>query len=69
MFTTIVVASDGSETGDRAVEAAHALARDDRSRVVLAHVNELMAGRGGIARIHPNEDQIQLKMRFFRPVS
>jgi len=63
MFTTILVASDGSETADRVVTVAQSLAKQDQSKVVVAHINELMAGRGGAHSVRPNEDLLQLHVR------
>jgi len=63
MFTTILVASDGSHNADRLVQVAQTLARESRSKVVVAHVNELMAGRGGGQPVHPNEELLQLKVK------
>jgi nucleotide-binding universal stress UspA family protein len=63
MFGTILVATDGSNTADRAVATAHSIAHESSSRVVLAHVNELMAGRGGLHPVHPNEELLQLTIR------
>jgi nucleotide-binding universal stress UspA family protein len=63
MFTTILVASDGSDTADQLVAVAQSLAQQDRSRVIVAHVNELMVGRGGAQSVHPNEDLLQHKVR------
>jgi nucleotide-binding universal stress UspA family protein len=63
MFKTILVASDGSETADRLVTVAESLAKGDGAKVVVAHVNELMAGRGAIYSVHPNEDLLQRKVR------
>ena len=45
MFKTIVVAVDGSPSSERALDYAVALAKRDASRLVLAHVTELIAGR------------------------
>jgi nucleotide-binding universal stress UspA family protein len=63
MFKTILVASDGSESADRLVTVAESLAKGDGAKVVVAHVNELMAGRGAIYSVHPNEDLLQRKVR------
>jgi nucleotide-binding universal stress UspA family protein len=63
MFTTILVASDGSETADHVVTVAQSLAKEGHSKVVVAHVNELMAGRGGAHSVHPNGDLLQLNVR------
>ena len=63
MFTTILVASDGSDTADQLVAVARSLATRDRSKIVVAHVNELMVGRGGAQAVHPNEDLLKRKVR------
>jgi universal stress protein A len=63
MFTTILVASDGSDTADRLVTVAQSLAKEDGAKVVVAHVNELMVGRGGAQSVHPNEDLLKDKVR------
>ena len=63
MFTTILVASDGSDTADRLVTVARSLAKEDGAKVVVAHVNELMAGRGGAHTVHPLEDLLQDNVR------
>jgi nucleotide-binding universal stress UspA family protein len=63
MFTTILIASDGSDTADRLVTIAQSLAQPDHSRMVVAHVNDLMVGRGGAQPVHANEHLLQLKVR------
>jgi nucleotide-binding universal stress UspA family protein len=63
MFNTIVVASEGSADTDQAVEAARALATVNGSRVVVAHVNELVRGHMGSHPIHANEVELQAKAR------
>jgi nucleotide-binding universal stress UspA family protein len=63
MFTTILVASDGTETADLLITVAHSLARDGATKVIVAHVNELMAGRGGAQTVHANEDHLKRKVR------
>lgn len=63
MFTTILVASDGSDTADHIVAIAQSLAKRDRSKVVVAHVNELMVMRGGAQPVHIDEDVLQHKVR------
>jgi nucleotide-binding universal stress UspA family protein len=45
MFKTIVWATDGSELADVALEHVRELAREDGSRIVAVHANELMSGR------------------------
>jgi nucleotide-binding universal stress UspA family protein len=63
MFTTILVASDGSATADHLVAVAQSLATPGRSKVVVAHVNELMVMRGGAQPVHLDEDVLQRKVR------
>jgi nucleotide-binding universal stress UspA family protein len=63
MFTTILVASDGSDTADHIVAVAQSLATRDRSKVVVAHVKELMVMRGGAQPVHIDEDLLQRKVR------
>jgi nucleotide-binding universal stress UspA family protein len=63
MFGTILVASNGSETADRALAAAERLARDGRSRVVLAHIIEVMTRRGAQHPVNPAEDWLLTKFR------
>jgi nucleotide-binding universal stress UspA family protein len=45
MFKTIVWATDGSELADAALEYVRALSREDGSRIVAVHANEVMRGR------------------------
>ena len=63
MFTTILVASDGSDSADQLLEVAQSLATQDRSKVVVAHVNEMMVMRGGAQPVHLDEDALQRKVR------
>jgi len=63
MFTTILVASDGSDSADDLLAVAWSLATQDRSKVVVAHVNELMVMRGGAQPVHVDEHLLQRKVR------
>ena len=45
MFKTIVWATDGSELADVALNHVRELAREDGSKIVAVHANELMRGR------------------------
>jgi len=62
-YRTIVVATDGSETGDRAISTARSLAGEAKSRLVVVHVNQMMAGRRGRFPVYPNEEELQDKIR------
>lgn len=61
MFATIVVATDGSPHGDRALALAEAMARETATaRLVVVHVVELVGGKGG--SVYPaavDEDEIR----------
>ena len=62
MFKTIVLALDGSEDAQRAVPMATELARQDGARLVVAHVEQDVAGKGG-GPIPATEDEIQAEIR------
>ena len=62
MFTTIVVAMDGSDQSNRAADLAAVLAKESGGRILAVHVKELMAGRAA-GPIHVNEDEIVAEIR------
>jgi nucleotide-binding universal stress UspA family protein len=62
VFKTIVLALDGSEASGRALALAQDLARQDNTRLVVAHVEQDIAAKGG-ATIPPTEDEIQAEIR------
>jgi nucleotide-binding universal stress UspA family protein len=62
MFKTIVLALDGSEGSRRAIPVAAELARQNGGRIVIAHVEQDVAGKGG-APIPVTEDEIQAEIR------
>lgn len=62
MFKTIVLALDGSEESRQAVPLATELARQDGARIVIAHVQEDVVGKGG-GPIVATEDEIQAAIR------
>jgi nucleotide-binding universal stress UspA family protein len=62
MFKTIVLALDGSDGSRHALPLALELARRDDARVVIAHVEEHVVGKGG-GPIFPTEDEIQAEIR------
>jgi nucleotide-binding universal stress UspA family protein len=61
MFESVVLALDGSESSDRALECATELAEQHSSSVRVVHVVELTVGRGG-GRAPLNEKDIQAKV-------
>jgi nucleotide-binding universal stress UspA family protein len=62
MFRTIVLALDGSEGSRRAVPLAVDLATRDQARIVIAHVEQDVVGKGG-GPIPATEDEIQAEVR------
>jgi len=62
MFKTIVLALDGSDGSKEAVPLAVELAKRDGAKIVIAHVEEDIVGKGGGA-IHATEDEIQADIR------
>ena len=62
MFKTIVLALDGSEESRQAVPLAAELARQNDGRIVVAHVQEDVVGKGG-GPIVATEDEIQAEIR------
>ena len=62
MFKTIVLALDGSDGSRRAVPLAIELAKRDKAKLVIAHVEEDVIGKGG-GPIRATEDEIQAEIR------
>jgi nucleotide-binding universal stress UspA family protein len=56
MFRTIAVALDGTERSQAAARYAAALAHEHSGRIVVAHVRELIGGRGA-GPLHFDEDE------------
>lgn len=63
MFKTILIASDGTESADRLVTVAGSLAKGDHAKVVVAHVIEMMTGRGGPLPVRVDEEDLRLKVK------
>jgi nucleotide-binding universal stress UspA family protein len=63
MFNTILLALDGSEAAERAIPLAEDLARHDGGRIIVGHVRELLAGRGGTQTLNANEDDLESSIR------
>jgi nucleotide-binding universal stress UspA family protein len=62
MFNTIVLALDGSAGSLRAIPLAVELARRDNARIVIAHAEQDIAGKGG-PPLHADDDEIQAEIR------
>src|SRR6516164_10239522 len=59
MFKVIIWATDGSSGAERALPFAKGLAQADGARLVVVHVKEITAGRGGTYPVKVDEDKIQ----------
>ena len=59
MFTTILWATDGSETAAHALPYALALAEADEAKLVVAHVREIFVGRGGGYPVLADETELR----------
>jgi nucleotide-binding universal stress UspA family protein len=62
MFKTVVWATDGSETADRALPYAKGLAGGRDKALVVVHVKELFVGRGGGYPVYADEDELLQKI-------
>ena len=62
MFTSIVLALDGSEGAKRGIPIAVELAKAGEAKIVIAHVEERMATKGR-APLEVDEDEIQAELR------
>jgi nucleotide-binding universal stress UspA family protein len=58
MFKTVIWATDGSETASRALESALELVGDGEGSLVVAHVRELMVGKGGGYPVYADEPDL-----------
>jgi nucleotide-binding universal stress UspA family protein len=63
MFTTILLALDGSEASERAIPLAEDLAKQSGGRIIVGHVRELVVGRGGGQTVNANEDELEAGVR------
>ena len=61
MFKTICLALDGSENSKSAIGVAAELAEAGGAKIVLAHVVELVAGKGGVVPVRI-EDAIEAEL-------
>jgi nucleotide-binding universal stress UspA family protein len=62
MFKTIVWATDGSELADSALDFVRDLARQDGSKIVAVHANELMSGRSSGYAALADEPELEEKI-------
>jgi nucleotide-binding universal stress UspA family protein len=62
MFKTIIWATDGSETADRALPYAKELAGGAGGRLIVVHSKELLVGRAGGHPVLADEDEVEAKI-------
>jgi nucleotide-binding universal stress UspA family protein len=62
VFKTVVVATDGSEPGDLAMAFAKDLAVDQKARLLVIYVDELVPGHGGAHHAQALEPEIKTKV-------
>jgi nucleotide-binding universal stress UspA family protein len=62
MFKTIIWASDGSESADRALPTALDLVAEGNAKLVVVHADELLVGRGGRMPSLADEPEVQSKL-------
>jgi nucleotide-binding universal stress UspA family protein len=63
MFKTILIATDGSADGDRALALATSMTVETHSRIVVVHVVELVGGKGGVYPRAADEDDLESTIR------
>ena len=63
MFKVIIWATDGSSGAEQALLFAKGLAQAGGARLVVVHVKEIMAGRGGGYPVKVDEDEVQAAIR------
>ena len=63
MFKTVVFATDGSDGAQGAMPVAVDIAKRYGGKLVIAHVEQDIAGKGGIVPVHVNEDELVADLR------
>ena len=59
MFKTILIALDGSEGSEAAIPVAAELAKQEKAKLVVAHVDEYVAGKAGSMPARLDEDAVR----------
>jgi nucleotide-binding universal stress UspA family protein len=62
MFKAILVATDGSGAGDLALAYAKELAVDQKARLLVVHVDELVPGHGGAHHVQALEPEMKTRI-------
>ena len=58
MFKTICLTLDGSENSKKAIPVAAELAEKEDAKIVIAHVVEMVAGKGGVVPVHIEDELV-----------
>lgn len=61
-FGTIVVALDGSETAERGIPLAVALAKRDGARLIFVHVEQLVSAAGTVVPVNPQVSELRSRL-------
>ena len=59
MFKTIVVGHDGSEAAAGSLSAATEIAKSDGAKLVVAHVDEHLVGKGAGMSVKADEEEVR----------
>ncbi len=62
MFNSIIWATDGSASADRAMPYVESLAKESNAEVVVLHCDEFLVGRAGGQPLYADEDDVQAKI-------
>ena len=62
MFKTIIWATDGSETAERALSTALELTAEADGRLLVVHANERLGGRAGGTPVFADEEDLQSEL-------
>ena len=63
MFNTVLWATDGSETAAAALPRALALVQESGGTLVVAHVRELVVGKGGGYPVYADEPDLRQRLQ------
>jgi nucleotide-binding universal stress UspA family protein len=62
MFKSIIWATDGSASADRAMPYVKSLASESNAEVVVLHADQLLMGRGGGQHVIADEENVRSKV-------
>jgi nucleotide-binding universal stress UspA family protein len=62
MFKSIIWATDGSASADRAMPYVRSLAKESDAEVVVLHCDEFLVGRAGGQPLYADDEDVQVKI-------